>query len=367
MRRRGAVADEQVDVAESSKAIQAFGFQFAAVGKQDAFVRLRQRAFFYREFGVGADGGALPMETVAAEEGDIKAHLAHGAFRPLADVTVAFVAQFAASNHNLIVAAGERLGAAHGIGDDGEVAMAGKEARQAGDGTAGIQINDTFGRNQAFRQRGNAAFFLLMTRGFARIDVFQIGAGGQNDAVAFVQNVAVVQLVQVFADGFAGDVEGFGKLGHARLAVAHDVLHDFLPPLGVDRFGHVQSFLILAGERAGKSLLVARSLREDSGGVNVAELHAMQLRQFLWRGEDGQPLHENAVAHTLFTIERENNEDFRRKAPIGAAHAKIGAVAGQRGVGAVKTADLPIAEDDLREPSGNGESEQGSRSIHDGI
>ena len=68
MRRRGAVADEQVDVAKSGEAIQAFGFQFAAVGEQDAFVRLRQSAFFYREFGVGADGGALPMETVAAEE-----------------------------------------------------------------------------------------------------------------------------------------------------------------------------------------------------------------------------------------------------------------------------------------------------------
>ena len=64
MRRRGAVADEQVDVAESSKAIQAFGFQFTAVGEQDAFVRLRPCAFFYRE---GAAKAAQWLRALANE------------------------------------------------------------------------------------------------------------------------------------------------------------------------------------------------------------------------------------------------------------------------------------------------------------
>ena len=34
------LADEQVDVAEGSKAVQAFSAEFTAVGEEDAFIRL---------------------------------------------------------------------------------------------------------------------------------------------------------------------------------------------------------------------------------------------------------------------------------------------------------------------------------------
>jgi len=67
-------------------------------------------------------------------------------------------------------------------------------------------------------------------------------------------------------------------------------------------------------------------------------------------------------------VKRQNDENFRGKAPGRATNAEKGAVAGKRGVGAVEAADLPVAEGDLREPGENGKGEQGcGGGIHGGF